>query len=271
MKSTFVMAQLQALPDPKDNLEKAEQAIKDAKAQYNPDFMVFPERFMFQYPEGTDRKTILSASQPINGPFVTAMRKLAKEYGVWMVFGMNETVHDDNDDRNYNTSVMVDNNGEIKGTYRKTHLYDAFGHQESADTKPGNELFNPVMTPFGKIGMFLCYEIRFPEVARDQTAKGADIIIMPAAWAKGDLKSLHFKTLITSRAVENTVYVLACDQCGPSYLGESIAIDPMGVSVGGGSEEEELIPVRIDTDRIKSVRKKLPSFKNRRPDVYLVK
>ena len=172
MKSTFVMAQLQALPDPKDNLEKAEQAIKDAKAQYNPDFMVFPERFMFQYPEGTDRKTILSASQPINGPFVTAMRKLAKEYGVWMVFGMNETVHDDNDDRNYNTSVMVDNNGEIKGTYRKTHLYDAFGHQESADTKPGNELFNPVMTPFGKFGCFRCYKIRFPESAGTQTANG---------------------------------------------------------------------------------------------------
>lgn len=271
MKSTFVLAQLEALPDPADNIKKAEAAVQAAVERFHPDFMVFPEVFMSHYPVGTDRKIILDSAQPLDGPFVKAMQNLAKTHNLWIVFGMRETTGDSEDDRNYNTTVMLDNYGEIKGVYRKTHLYDAFGYKESTNIKPGKELFSPIDTPFGRIGMFVCYEVRFPEVARDQTAKGADVIIMPTAWVKGDLKSLHFRTLITARAIENTVYLLACDQCGVTYLGESVAVDPMGVSISCGPENEALIPVYVDTDRIQEVRKKLPSFKDRRPEVYTIK
>lgn len=270
MKSTFVLAQLEALPDPKDNLAKAQKAVKEAVEQYHPDFMVFPEGFMTHYPTGTDRSIILGAAQSLEGPFVQGMQALAKEYGLWMVFGMREITGDPADPRNFNTTVMLNDKGGIVGVYRKTHLYDAFGWKESASIKPGDTLFDPIDTPFGRIGMFVCYEVRFPEVARDQAAKGADILIMPTAWVKGDLKSLHFRTLITARAIENTVFVLACDQCGPTYLGESVAVDPMGVSISCGNERENLIPVFVDTDRIAEVRRKLPSFKDRRPDVYKI-
>ena len=85
-------------------------------------------------------------------------------------------VDDPNDDRNYNTSVVVNSDGEIVSTYHKTHLYDAFGNKESDKIKPGDKFFEPIDTPFGRIGLFVCYEVRFPEVARDQRAKGADII-----------------------------------------------------------------------------------------------
>ncbi len=270
MKSTFVMAQLQSLPDPKDNLAKAKAAVEEAVKRFRPDFMVFPETFMSHYPQGTPLEIIWKTAQPLDGSFVQGMQQLAQDNKLWMVFGMQEASEDPKDHRSYNATVMLNDKGDIAGVYRKTHLYDAFGGTEPLRVKPGDTLFDPIDTPFGRIGMFVCYEVRFPEVARDQTAKGADILIMPTAWVKGDLKSLHFRTLITARAIENTVFVLACDQCGDTYLGESVAVDPMGVSISCGNEREDLIPVFVDTDRISEVRKKLPSFKDRRPDVYRV-
>ena len=112
------------------------------------------------------------------------------------------------------------------------------------------------------------YEVRFPEVARDQRRKGADILLMPTAWAAGELKSLHFRTLITARALENGVYVLACDQCGSGTIGESVAVDPMGVPVAAAGAEETLLLVRTDTDRVQEVRRRVASFDQRRPELY---
>ena len=109
--------------------------------------------------------------------------------------------------------------GDIVQVYHKTHLYDAFGFKESDNIKPGDKFFEPIDTPFGKIGLFVCYEVRFPEIARYQRKMGADIIIMPTAWVKGDLKSHQFRTLITARAIENTVYLCACDLCGVDSMG----------------------------------------------------
>ena len=116
----------------------------------------------------------------------------------------------------------------------------------------------------------MCYEVRFPEVARDQRAKGADIIIMPTAWVTGKLKSLHFRTLITARAIENTVYMLACDQCGADSIGESVAVDPMGVPIASAGEGETLMVARVDMDRVQEVRAKLPAYKDRRPELYTI-
>lgn len=268
MASTFVLAQLDAAGDPAINLKKAQDAVHEAVRLYQPDLMVFPEVYMSHFPVGTPREILLSAGQPLDGPFVTGMRDLARETGVWLVFGMNESVDDPADDRNYNTTVMVDAAGDIRGVYRKTHLYDAFGFQESNNIKPGDALFTPVETPFGKIGMFVCYEVRFPEIARAQAMQGADIILMPTAWMRGDLKSQHFRTLISARAIENTVFMLACDQVGRDCIGESVAVDPMGVTLSCGGETETLVPCRIDLDRIEAVRRKLPSCKDRRPALY---
>ena len=155
-------------------------------------------------------------------------------------------------------------------TYRKTHLYDAFGYKESDTNKPGDKFFEPIDTPFGRIGLFVCYEVRFPEVARYQRSKGADIIIMPTAWAEGKLKSQQFHTLIDARAIENTVYMVACDLCGAGSLGESCVVDPMGVNIALAGENEQLLAAVIDTDRIEEVRKKLPAYKDRRPELYTI-
>jgi predicted amidohydrolase len=270
MKSIFVLAQLASDGIPEVNLNKAKDVINNACEFYHADVVVFPECFMSFFPSGTENSIKLSTAQTLDGPFVTEMCKQAKKHKVWLIFGMNETIEDPNDHRNYNTTVIINSEGEIVSSYRKTHLYDAFGYKESDSNKPGEKLFEPIDTPFGRIGLFVCYEVRFPEVARYQRSKGADIIIMPTAWIAGKLKSHHFRTLITARAIENTVYMLACDQCGPDTIGESVVVDPMGVPVVSAGESEELLVAYIDTKRVEDVRKKLPAYKDRRPELYIV-
>lgn len=270
MAATFVLAQMNSVGEPEINLQNAKKAVEEAVERFHLDFIIFPEVFMSHFPIGTDRKTCLSTAQSLSDSFVAGMRNLAAKHSIWMVFGMNEETEGINDDRNYNTTVMINDKGEIVSSYRKTHLYDAFGYKESNDNKPGEFFFEPVETPFGKIGIFVCYEVRFPEVARYQASKGADIIIMPTAWVRGDLKSHHFRTLITARAIENTVYMLACNQVGKDFIGESVAVDPMGVPIACAGESEELIPCIIDLERVAAVRKKLPAYEDRRPELYTI-
>ncbi len=270
MQSTFVLAQMASDGQPEVNLEKAKKAIAKASELYHPNVMIFPEMYMSFFPSGTDHSITMATSQTLDGSFVTEMRAQAKQYGMWLIFGMNETVVDPADPRNYNTTVVVNSDGEIVSTYRKTHLYDAFGYKESDTIKAGDHFFEPIDTPFGKIGLFVCYEVRFPEVARYQRSKGADIIVMPTAWISGKLKSLHFRTLITARAIENTVYMLACNQCGGDCIGESVAVDPMGVPIASGGEVEDFLVAHLDMDRVKAVREKLPAYKDRRPELYAI-
>lgn len=267
MESTFVMIQIQSVMDPAENLRKAEQLAEKAKMKFDADFLVFPETFMSEGKIKTPEDRAVSA-QPLDGEFVSGMRKLAARLGVWIAFGMKESISDPDDGRCYNTVLMIDECGAIRQLYHKTHMYDAFGGRESDSFKAGDAFVPPVDTPFGKIGVFVCYEVRFPEIARWQRAHGAEIILMPTAWVKGDLKSLHFRTLVTARALENTFFLLACDQCGGIRMGESVAVDPMGVAIASAGETEALIPVYIDTARIAEVRKKLPSYEDRRPELY---
>lgn len=267
MQSTFVMVQMKSVEDPMENLAKAAKYASEAKEKFQADLLLFPEVFMSMFPSKTPVLESNKAAEPLDGPFVTGMRKLAKDNDVWVVFGMKEKTEED-DGRAYNTCLVVDNHGEIISKYHKTHMYDAFGYKESNGFKPGDRLFAPIDTPFGKLGLFVCYEVRFPEVARYEATHGADIILMPTSWVKGDLKTFQFRTLVTARAIENTVFVLACNQCGGATTGESVAVDPMGVAIAAAGETDALVPVFIDTDRIAQVRKKLPSFGDRRMELY---
>lgn len=119
MKSKFVLAQLDQKGWPEENLANAEKAVAEAVERYQPDMMIFPECFMSHFPTGTDRAVCLGTAQTLDGPFVTGMRKLAADNGIWIIFGMNEKVEDPEDDRNYNCTVVIDDKGEIVSTYRK--------------------------------------------------------------------------------------------------------------------------------------------------------
>ncbi|MBO5999325.1 MAG: amidohydrolase [Lachnospiraceae bacterium] len=285
MKHTFAMIQTQPGRDAEKNTEQILRLAGEAASLYHPGLILLPETCAWEYSAatGTDAKSRAAVSElavSLEDPFIRRMQKLAVEYGVWLVFGILEKAADEaaykdgQDGRCYNTVVILDDRGSIVSTYRKTHLYDAFESRESDLFIPGERLFDPVDTPFGRIGVFVCYELRFPEVARWQRARGADILLVPSAWVRGEMKSEHFKTLVTARAVENTAYVLACNKSGGLTIGESIAADPMGKVTAAADLHNDadgsgqIIPVVIDTDRIADVRKRLPSFEERRPELY---
>lgn len=268
MSFQIVIAQLGSTDKKDENLCKAEKALEEAKLVYEADLVVFPECYMSFFPFGTPQEVKLKSAESLEGSFVTGMRKLAQKYKTWIIFGMREITEDSEEERVYNSVIILDSNGEIISKYRKTHLYDAFGVKESLNVKPGDTLFEPIETPFGKIGLLVCYELRFPEIARYQALHGADIIIVPSGWVKGSVKELHWKTLVTARALENTVYMVACNQVSDVYIGQSLVVDPMGITVANGNEKEELIPCRINLERVGDVRKKLPSHLHRRAELY---
>ncbi len=268
MSFQIVIAQMNSTDKKEENLCKAEKALEEAKSLYKADLVVFPEGYMSSFPFGTPIEVKLKDAESIDDSFVTGMRKLAQKYESWIIFGMSEITEDSTENRIYNSVIIVDSNGVLISTYRKTHLYDAFGVEESLNVKPGDTLFEPIETPFGKIGLLVCYELRFPEVARYQALHGADIIIVPSGWVKGSVKELHWKTLVTARALENTVYVVACNQVSDVYIGQSLVVDPMGITIANGNEEEELIPCRIHLERVQYVRSKLPSHLHRRAELY---
>ncbi len=250
MKYKIALAQTEYCTDNKTNLEKAEVMIQRASKE-GAKLIVFPEVFI--------------AASSMNEANVHAMQELAAKYNLWVVFGMYETA---DKKRNYNTTLIVDDNGKIISKYRKTHLYDAFSYRESDLNKAGEELFEPIDTPFGKMGLMVCYELRFPEIARYQALKGAELIVVPTAWMKGEGKGEQLRVSTLCRAMENVVFVAMCDMTGKSRTGESVVADPMGKVLGELGEEEDVLIVEIDTEKITECRKILPLLENRRPEIY---
>ena len=266
MRHTFAIAQMTVAEQVTENRKKMEAMMREARERFRAELILFPETCMAEFSRGMTREMRAEIAEPLDGTFVSAVRELAARFSLWTVFGFYERSETaDSENRSYNSALILDDKGEIRGHYRKTHLYDAFGYRESDDYLRGERLFRPIDSPFGKLGLFVCYELRFPGAAR---AGGAEILLMPSAWVKGDLKSEHFRTLLKARAVENTCYLLAANQYSKIRMGESAAIDPMGVVTASAGEGELVFPVYLDSERLREVRAKLPSFEDRREELY---
>ncbi|MCM3569358.1 carbon-nitrogen hydrolase family protein [Neobacillus mesonae] len=258
-------AQLTADRNKDVNLAKAVKYIAKAK-ESGADLIVFPEIFMAFVPARATTY-LADVAEPLDGNFVTRMKEAARKHQINIIFGMYETKPGEKE-RAYNTIVFLDRSGNLVKSYQKTHLYDAFTTKESNRVIPGDASFGVVETDFGTIGLMICYELRFPEIARSLVLQGADILIIPTAWVTGDMKEFHWKTLLKARAIENTVFVVGANQIGNIYSGSSTTIDPMGVEIASAGEEEILIIAEVDLERIKRVRAKLPCIENRRPEFY---
>lgn len=166
--------------------------------------------------------------------------------------------------RVYNTLLVADR-GELRATYRKIHLYDAFSFTESDTVAPGSEPA-PVLDFDGiRVGLGTCYDLRFPELFRVLAAAGAQVLALPAAWVVGPHKEEHYQTLLRARAIENTCYVVTADQIGRHAIGRSGGFDPMGLTLLDlGTADPGYGVVHIDLDRLAQVRTVLPSLANRR-------
>jgi len=261
----IAVAQLIASKIKEENLAKAQEYIKKAK-DAGADLIVIPETFMAYIPANSSVK-YAEVAEDLSGPFVSGLQEAAKENGIYVVCGMYESKSGEAL-RAYNTTVILDRNGNLIHSYRKTHLYDAFAYKESSNIIPGENELMAVDTEFGKLGVLVCYELRFPEISRQFVLQGADILLVPTAWVAGSMKEEHFETLVKARALENTVYICAADQVGNIYAGRSVVFDPMGVTVASLGEQEGLIVAEIDLKRIAEVRHKLPCLMHRRTELY---
>jgi predicted amidohydrolase len=254
------VAQFAPGEDKSANLSRIERLVAEAAAQGS-DLVVFPEYSMFTVPVMDER--FLESAERADGEFVSHVKDLATTHGIAIVCGMNEAT--DEGSHIHNTLLAVDAQGQVVATYRKLHLYDAFGYTESSLVSPGPVEPAQTFTIDGlRFGMQTCYDLRFPEVTRRLVDAGADAVLMPAEWVPGPLKEDHWTTLVRARAIENTVYLAAADQCGSSGAGNSMIVDPMGVVLAALGEEEGLATATLDPSRIERVREKNPAIHLRR-------
>lgn len=223
--------------------------------------VVFPEYSSFFVAELGERA--VAAAEPLDGPFATALAALATELGVHLVAGMLETTPDSG--RFSNTLVAFDGSGSLVAKYRKIHLYDAFGFTES-DWVVAGVIEPPELFTLGDItvGLQTCYDVRFPEMTRRLVDAGADLVVLPSEWVRGPLKENHWRTLVTARALENTVYVAAADQAPPIGAGNSMIVDPMGVEIATVGENTDVAIAWVSTARIAEVRAVNPALTLRR-------
>jgi len=205
----------------------------------------------------------IAAAEPLDGPFAAAVAGLAAELGIHVVAGMLEQTAVEG--KLSNTLVAFDPAGTLVAKYRKIHLYDAFGQTES-DWVVAGAIETPETFGIGDltVGLQTCYDIRFPEVTRRIADAGADIVLLPSEWVRGPLKEHHWRTLVTARAIENTVYFAAADHAPPVGAGNSMIVDPMGIEIATIGENVDVALAWIDTARISEVRVTNPALQLRR-------
>lgn len=275
MKKSYKIAlvQMKSSTIKSENLKLSVDYIRQA-AKKKVELVCFPEFQMAYSPlEQTAKELSTIAENAINGNFITTLRKEAKRHRIKIIATIYENIDTKRkkktDYRVSDTAIMISEKGDVMSIYRKLHLYDALGFKESAKLVGGDKIERPVKVGIGKIGLEICYDIRFPEMSRILTLDGADVLAIPSGWVQGIMKEEHWQIMLKARAIENGCYVIAPDQVGNIFSGQSMVIDPFGITLLDMGNKEGVEVVEIARDRVEFVRKSLPLLKNRRTDVYL--
>lgn len=250
----------------REMIKKAEEYIHEAN-ENNPnlDIVCLPELF-YQSPlvsiEGEE------FGEEKNGYFVDAFKEIAINYNVNIVAGSYGIKHNN---KVKNTSLIINREGEVVGEYSKIHLFDSLGAKESDVIVPGNEL-GVFDLDIGKIGIVICYDLRFPELMRTLATNNIDILFAPSAFFNPRLD--HWEILVKSAALQNTVHIVALNQIGnilnrsSGFFGRSMIVDPWGVIIAGASDKEGYFFGEVDLNYKDRVRKGLPCLQHRRPELY---
>jgi len=262
------LGQLPISSTPQVNLDRVRAAAASAATQ-GADLAVFPEGTQARF--SADLRAL---AEPLDGPFCRGLAEAAASAGLAIVASLFEPAPDG---RVYNTTVGYEADGSLAAAYRKIHLFDALGHRESDTVAPGGEVVIATLAGL-RIGFMTCYDVRFPELARALAAGGADLLVLPSAWAAGTFKEEHWVTLVRARAIENTIWVAAAGQVpdpaepptkAPTGIGRSLLVDPMGVVRLDLGPSEGLGTGEVDVEQTARVRAVLPSLAGRRSDIWL--
>ena len=222
------------------------------------DLVVLPEGTMHDF--GSADHDLTSVAEPLDGPFVAMLAEQARRLDATVIAGMFERT----DQLPFNTLVVVAPDGSLAATYRKIHLYDSFGYRESERLSAGD--IEPVVVDIAGVpsGLMTCYDLRFPEMGRALVDAGAEVLVVPAAWVAGEHKLHHWRTLLTARAIEDTVAVAAAAQGGKRYTGHSLVVDGWGSIVSEAGDGDDVVHADIDPAVVAQARDLNPSLSNRR-------
>ncbi len=255
----IAIAQFESSADKASNVETVARLTLEAN-RAGARLVVFPEASMHTFGEADD--DLHAVAEPLDGPFVDALMRLSYRLGIMVSAGMFESVP--GEDRVYNTAVVVDPRDGVVAAHRKRHLYDAFGERESDRFLAGSDE-PPIIEVDGfKLGLIICYELRFPAYVQQVADRGADALLLPAAWVAGPLKEDHWQVMVRARAMENTMYVAGAGMTGAGYCGRSMIVDPMGVVEVGLGEAEGMAIGEITKERLAHARARLPLVEQRR-------
>ncbi|MBI3013685.1 MAG: carbon-nitrogen hydrolase family protein [Candidatus Tectomicrobia bacterium] len=259
-------AQMNSTSDKERNLRVA-RALAVLAAREGAQVVAFPELFNWRGPSEQEREM----AEPLDGPTLSTMAALAREHHLFILAGsILESLP--GEERAFNTSVLLNPAGERIATYRKIHLFDVDVEgvgslRESATRKPGQEVV--VDSERGLFGLSVCYDLRFPELYRELTRRGARIHFVPSAFTLMTGKD-HWKPLLRARAIENQVYIVAPAQIGkgvsgPANYGHAMILDPWGNILAGAQDREGILVVAdLDLGYLEKVRRELPALEHRR-------
>ncbi|KAA9110281.1 carbon-nitrogen hydrolase family protein [Microbacterium rhizomatis] len=257
--TALAIAQFAPTADPSVNLAHIGELVARASGR-GARVVVFPE-YSSYFVDPFD-ETLRTHAEGLDGSFVTGLHEIAGTYGVVIVSGLIERGADQRRVRNAVVAVDADR---VLATYRKLHLYDAFGQRESDWIEPGAIEPPETFEVDGmRFGLMTCYDLRFPESARRIADAGADAILVPAEWVRGPLKEHHWRTLIHARAIENTLFVAASDHPPPLGVGNSMIVDPQGVEIAAIGTPTDVAVAHLDSEAIARVRRVNPALTLRR-------
>lgn len=263
-KLTISLAQMDCrLGDPETNFAHAATLIAEA-ARRGSDLVLLPELWSTAY--ALDAAPVLAsplANSALDGGWFGRVAALAAEHRLYVGGSLLEA----RGGRYYNCFALYGPDGVLAGAYRKVHLFRLM--DEEKYLAPGEEAV-ALDLPWGKTGLAICYDLRFPELFRRYALAGARLMLLPAEWPHP--RRMHWQTLLRARAIENQCFVAACNRVGvtgsAAFFGSSAVIDPWGETLVEAGETEALLTVAIDLALVDSVRQRIPVFEDRRAELY---
>ncbi len=250
------------------NIETAERLVREAAAD-GAELILLPEKWNLL----AAGDALLAGAEPLDGPSLDAARTWARELAIHLLAG---SVSEAAGERAYNTSVLIGPEGTDLAVYRKIHMFDVevggIAYRESEHERPGKEIVTAEVDNLGRIGLSICYDLRFPELYRILAVRGARLLAVPSAFTATTGRD-HWEPLLRARAIEDQAFVLAANQIGkaaPHFHshGRSSIVDPWGRLLAVAPDEETFVAADLDLAAQDRIREELPSLANRRSEAY---
>ena len=269
--SVVAAVQMASGPNVKANLEEAEKLIKTA-VQQDAELVVLPENFAIMGLSEMDKVAIAETAG--EGPIQQFLSQQASKHGVWIVGGT-IPLESGVAGKVYSTSLLYNDSGEMVARYDKLHLFDVLledsneSYNESETIESGDDIV-VVDTPFGKLGMAVCYDLRFPELFRAMADVGMEMCVLPSAFTSLTGRA-HWESLLRARAIENLCYMVAPDQGGyhkngRETYGDSMIVDPWGVVLNRLPHGTGVVVTDIDLEKLRKTRQNFPALQHKRLD-----